>query len=74
MKPLTQPNPFPFRRSSSRCRDTNPDIDPRIRASVDRLSVPRKREVGETPKKVEKTRTSTYSIPKLRSSSIRRNT
>jgi hypothetical protein len=45
-KPLTQPNPFGFRRSSSRCRDTKSEIDPRIRASVDRLSAPRKRESG----------------------------
>jgi hypothetical protein len=41
-KPLTKPNPFPLRRSTSRCRDTQADIDPRIRASVDRLSAPLK--------------------------------
>uniref|UniRef100_A0AC34G017 Uncharacterized protein n=1 Tax=Panagrolaimus sp. ES5 TaxID=591445 RepID=A0AC34G017_9BILA len=50
VKPLTKPNPFPFRRSSSRCRDTQSDMDPRIRASVDRLSTPRKVRENAVPK------------------------
>uniref|UniRef100_A0AC34G8X7 Uncharacterized protein n=1 Tax=Panagrolaimus sp. ES5 TaxID=591445 RepID=A0AC34G8X7_9BILA len=43
----TQPQQLPSyptgTQPSSRCRDTKFDIDPRIRASVDRLSVPKKR-------------------------------